>query len=394
MTDKADITIVGAGVIGCALAYELSKNNRKQVVVVEKNTAIPGENQSSRNSGVLHAGIYYDNEPLKARLCVEGNWLLDKFCEKYQVPARKTGKLVLATKLDELEFLFYLLMVSKKKIGVPDVSIISGKEAQEKEPYVKAKAALYVPTSGIIDAASLVERLYQLAIRQGAIFLPGTKLANATAKGGGFEIITSQSSGLEEKFESEYLINSAGLYADEVARIMNPEIPFNIVPTRGESAKFYAAKLPVSMNVYPVPEGYFPDGKKAEVTLEEFIYLLDNNRIARTVGVHLTPTLDGSNNLGKTVTIGPVKTLGIGKEDYGSNLKEPEIYFQKVHSFFPHLKKEDIELHQAGIMAVCSRDFVIQQDIRYKNWINLIGMESPGLTACLAIAKYVKELVK
>ena len=155
MSEDIFATIIGGGVVGCAIALEISREYNKNIVLIEKNRQIKGENQSSRNSGVIHAGIYYDNnrEPLKARLCVKGNDLLYKFCTKYNIPHKKTGKLVVAVNSLEEEYLEDLYRVALEN-NVPGIKIIDSKEVKKFEPNVRAISALYVPTSGIIEPTS------------------------------------------------------------------------------------------------------------------------------------------------------------------------------------------------------------------------------------------------
>ena len=203
------------------------------------------------------------------------------------------------------------------------------------------------------------------------------------------------------------ITNPFGLHARsaaKIAKLVNPDCPYEIEPVRGESSKFYKNKrneiLMKGMNVYPVPFGYYNDtGKQAIVTLNEYKSLLKKNILSKTVGAHLTPTFDYINGkylIGNTVTIGPIKSVGFGKEDCGSDLKSKEIYADKVNHFFPNLRKDDILLHQTGIMATVKEhpDFIIERDKKYPNCINLIGIDSPGLTASLSIAKHVRRLLR
>ncbi|MEW5894384.1 MAG: NAD(P)/FAD-dependent oxidoreductase [Candidatus Omnitrophota bacterium] len=400
MSFDVDIAIVGGGVIGCALAYELSRDGDRSICLIEKNERIAGENQSSRSSGVIHAGIYYPSEfePLKARLCVEGNRMLYDFCEKHNVPFARTGKIVVAAESYEEEYLDDLLRTSIEN-GV-HVRRISGEEVRSMEPNVNALCALHVPDSGIVEATSLVRNLYQQAEHNGVMFLAGTRVIGIHPGNDYFDIAVQPLRGEEETFRARTLLNAAGLFADDVAKFFNPDFPFTIQPVRGESAKFYKSIRPelfTRMNVYPAPYGYFNDtGEKAGVPFPEFLKLMEAKKITRTVGVHLTPTFDidpttGEYITGNTVNIGPVKTVGIGKEDYASGLKSENVYFNAVKNFFPHLKINDIGLHQAGIMAVPvgHRDFVIERDRNFPNAIHFI-IDSPGLTSALAIARYVK----
>ncbi len=408
-----DIAIIGGGIIGSSLAYVLSQKGDLSIGLIEQNANIKGENQSSRPSGVIHAGIYYpgETEPLKARLCVEGSRMLYAFCRQHGVPAARTGKLVVAVDDREEEYLEDLFARSRDN-GVT-IEKLSAAQVKEKEPNVRAQCALYVPDSGIVEPTALLDKLYHLAQEQGVMGLTSTKVVAIRPLARGFELVTRTSRGEKESFTAKTLLNAAGLFADDVARLFNPGFPFTVEPVRGESAKFYKSvrpQLATKMNVYPAPYGYFNEtGEKAVVSFAEFKQLTAQGKITRTVGVHLTPTFDLSDvqaaegatsfarnyYVGNTVTIGPVKTVGLGKEDYASQLKTEEVYADAVRSFFPHLGLEDISLHQTGIMAVPkqNKDFVIQRDEKYPDAMHFI-IDSPGLTAGLAIAEYVSAQIR
>jgi L-2-hydroxyglutarate oxidase LhgO len=399
-----NITIIGAGVVGCALAYELAQLPGAEIVVVERNGCIPGENQSARNSGVVHAGIYYapDTEPLKARLCVEGNRRLYAFCKQHDVPCLPCGKLLATATEYEEEYLDEVMDLARAN-RVPGVEKITAARVRELEPNARARCALLVPTSGIIEAACLVRKLYDLARVRGALFVAGATVTALEPRGHGLAV-TCRARGADEIFESDLVVNAAGLYADEIARLLDPACPHHIEPVRGEMVKFYTTRRPDlavrGLNIYPAPYGYYnATGEKAAVPLAEFHRLLKARVITRTVGVHVTPTFElhgRAYRTGSTVTIGPLKTVGRGKEDLSGELKPPACYLPYVQDFFPGLQAGDLELHQAGIMAVRKNgsDFVIERDPAHPALINLIGIDSPGLTACLAIAGHVAQLVR
>ncbi len=396
--DKATATIIGGGVIGCALAYELSKTI-DTIVLLESNSSFRSENQSSRTSGVVHAGIYYDKavSPLKARLCPRGNKLLFKLAKWHGLPAKQTGKIVLATSSGEEEYLEDVLQIAREN-DVPGVGELSASELAAMEPHIKASAALYVPTSGVIDATALVLTLRRLAEEQNAMLLPGNKVVKVTPQKSNFEITAKTLDGKIETFSSDYVINAAGLYADEIARMLNPDSPYEIIPVRGESSQFYKMRrrnLQVGeRNIYPAPYAYgLQTGERLKIPLAEAKKLVDEGKAAFTVGMHLTPTLDAEGKISSTVTIGPAKTVGKGKEDYGTGLRDPSYFYEGVTCFFPGLRPDDIKLYQAGIMAVPKGrlDWIIERDDKYFNAIHLVGIDSPGLTACLAIAEYVRK---
>ncbi len=403
MSEKVNITIIGAGVIGCAIAYCLSRDtgSLKDIVVVEKNKQINGENQSSRNSGVIHAGVYYPENvgPLKAKLCVEGNRMLYDFCAEYNIPHKKCGKLIVATDNLEEQYLEDVYKIAKKN-RVPDLRHIGKKEIKRIEPNVEGTAALYVPTSGIIEATSLVSKLYSLSEEAGVMFLAGNKVISIEPVDGLFKV-NIQSETDSEVFLTEIVINCAGLYSDDIAKMINPESPYRMDPVKGESARFYrssSSNIEMNgLNVYPVPFGYQPDGSKLRVGLDEFKRLFKEGKVNRSVGVHLTPTFDIRNGkfvIGDTVTIGPAYSVPKDRDDYSST-RDPQYYHLMIKPFFPNIKLKDISLHQAGIRAKLSGyyDYVIERDPIYNNFINLIGIDSPGLTSSLAIAEYTLKMI-
>ncbi len=403
MKEKVNITIIGAGVIGCALAFALSrgKGTSNDIVVIERNQQINGENQSSRNSGVIHAGVYYPKSigPLKARLCVEGNRMMYDFCSRYEIPHKKCGKMIVATNGLEKEYLEDVYNIARDN-NVPDIKMIGRKGIKDLEPNIEGIAALHVPTSGVIEATSLVNRLYRLAEASGVMFLTGNTVTGIKPYGDLFEIdIHAQAS--SEVFQTEILINSAGLFSDEIARMIDSSSKYLMDPVKGESAKFYSTSregLKMNgMNVYPVPCGYLPDGEKLCISFNEFQKRFKRGEVNRSVGVHLTPTfdyIDGKSVIGNTITMGPAYSVPRNREDY-SNTRSQEYYYSMVKPFFPSIKKGDIFLHQTGIRAKLNDiyDFVIENNSKHKNLINLVGIDSPGLTSSLAVAEYVAKLI-
>lgn len=402
MAERIDTVIIGGGSVGCAIAYTLSPS--RQVLLIEQEPQIPSDNQSTRNSGVIHAGIYYERNrsPLKASLCVKGNAMLYVFCQEHEdaVPCKMTGKLVVATSEDELPFLNYTRDIGLEN-SVPALRILNGSEMRRLEPNVSGIAALLAPTSGVIDPAAYVKKLKTLSEARGALILTGTKVIAASHN----EVITLtvESNGTTYTIEAINVINASGLYSDEVARMINPRSEYVITPVRGEIAKFNHRKRPDisirGMNIYPVFTGYENDtGRNVKVSLDEFLSLESRGKITRTVGVHITPTFDTTSStsaLGTTAIIGPLKTVDVGKTDYTTCLKDTDSYFDRIKGFFPHIRRDDISLHYTGIMAVPSghSDFIIERDPVIRRCIQLIGIDSPGLTASLAIGEYVGNML-
>ena len=386
MANDVEIAIIGGGVVGCAAARELS-GRYNDIFLFEKNPGITkGENQSSRNSGVIHSGIYYDQEtrPQKAALCVTGNRFLYDFCERYQVPVLKTGKLVVAISNEE-EDILDLYSDRAKKNRVPGVEKIPGSKVRELEPNVRARSALFVPGAGIVEPTALVYRFHALASRAGVQFMTDTEVVGLEAEGDFIRLNIRYRDGHTDEVKAKAVINAGGVEADRLARLFNPHSPYELDPVRGESYKFYAHKRPElglsGMNVYPTPESVItPHGRHF------------------TVGAHLTPTFGDSPArpaMGSTVTVGP-RLVPVKDRDAWSGPPSPaKIFANRVNPFFPGLREEDLIWHQAGLQARLKGypDFVIETDSTNPHFINLLGIDSPGLTSCLAIARLVGEMV-
>jgi L-2-hydroxyglutarate oxidase LhgO len=384
MSDSLEVTVVGAGVIGTAVAHVLARQGR-EVFVIEKNPGVTqGENQSSRNSGVIHAGLYYDQatRPSKAKLCAAGNKLIYEFCRRFDLPHKACGKLVVATKQEDLPAM-ERYQARAAENGVP-CEKLSGNEAREREPLVNALAALWLPTSGIIDPTAFLHQLYALASSDGAQFLTHTEVIAARPEPEGIRVTLRYRDGATDEFLTQRLINCAGLYSDEIARLVNPDSPYLIDPMRGEAACFYRNKRPElamgDLNIYPTPY---------QVQMPGGTYW--------TVGVHLTPTLetlpDGMVHTGSTVTVGPLNIAAHDKEHYGGEYRPMAEFHGRVAGFFPGLKVEDLQPYQAGIQARLAghQDWVMEYDPKHPACLNLLGFDSPGLTGSLAIAEEVKE---
>ncbi|MCD4717299.1 MAG: NAD(P)/FAD-dependent oxidoreductase [Desulfobacterales bacterium] len=387
MANEIEIAIIGGGVVGCAVAWELS-GHYNDVFLFEKNPGVTkGENQSSRNSGVIHSGIYYDQETRsqKAAMCVTGNRLLYDFCGRYEVPALKTGKLVVAVSKKEEDILDLYLDRAGKNL-VPGVKKIPGSEVRELEPNVIALSALFVPTTGIVEPTALVYRFHALASLAGVQFMTDTEVVGLEAEGDFIRLVIRYRDGHMDRVKARVVVNAAGVEADRMARLINPDSPYELDPVRGESYKFYAHKRPElglsGMNVYPAPEAVItPNGSHF------------------TVGVHLTPTFGDSSARpasGSTVTVGPGLVPVSDRDEWSGPPSSAKIFAERVNPFFPGLKKEDLMWHQAGMQSRLKGypDFVIEADSVNPRFINLLGIDSPGLTSSLAISRRVGEMVE
>ena len=386
MKDEVLIAIVGGGVIGCAVAWEISRRY-EGIFLFEKNPGITqGENQTSRNSGVVHSGIYYDQEtrPQKADICPEGNRLLYDFSNRYRVPALKTGKLIVATN-GEQEDILDMYLDRARQNQVPGVGRISGAKAQQLEPNVRAKSALLIPTAGIIEPTALVYRLHTLASQRGVQFMTGTEVVSVERNGDLLRVGIRYRDGRMDHVGARLIINAAGVETDRFARFFNPQSPYELDPVRGESYMFYGHKRPElrlnGMNVYPTPESVItPHGRHF------------------TVGVHLTPTfgdLSFPPALGSTVTVGPRLVPVEDRDEWQGPPLPAKVFAERILPFFPGVREEDLIWHQAGFQARLKEypDFVIKADPEQPHFINLLGIDSPGLTSCLAISRRVGEMV-
>lgn len=382
--DTVDTAIIGAGVVGCAIAHDLSKTGR-EVFVIEKNPGVTqGENQSSRNAGVIHSGLFYDRDtrPLKAGLCPLGVRMLYDFCASHDVPHLRCGKLVVATSDEELRNLEWYMNLAKAN-GV-EACMLGREEVTAKEPNVHAIGAIYLPGAGVVEPTRLVYKLFTLASNEGAQFLTNTELTALRIRPEGFELTVRRRSGEKDRFLSRRVVNSAGLYADEVAQMLDPGSAYRVDPLRGEFARFSVRKrsdLSCFTNIYPAP---------LKVELPSGSYW--------TVGTHITPTIetanDGSWAAGSAAIVGPLNIPARGKEDFNGEFKPMSDYFKAVSPYFPGVRESDLEPQHAGVLAVLAghTDWVITRP--QPGFINLLGMSSPALTASLALGDYVRRLME
>jgi len=362
-----DITIIGAGVIGLAVAEELSRRF-KNVLLLEKNDSY-GQETSSRNSEVIHAGIYYPEGSLKASLCVEGRKLLYETCEKRDIPFRRTGKLIVATKPEEEEALASLLGKAQLN-GVDDLLLLSGRVIHSLEPEVFAEAGLLSPSTGIIDSHRLMRALLVGAMENGATTVFRSCVTAAQFDGVRYDL---EVNGGEYHVSTRVVVNSAGLHSDRVAALAGIDIDRERYRLKLCKGSYFSASPPPRIRhlVYPVP---MPKHEG--------------------LGVHATIDLGGRVRFGPDVEY-------VDGIDYRVDEGKREAFHESILTYLPLLAKESLSPDMCGIRPKLQgpgediRDFVICEESRLglPGWVNLMGIESPGLTASMAIAKQVSNLV-
>jgi L-2-hydroxyglutarate oxidase LhgO len=371
-----DIVIIGAGVIGLAIASELAGSKvDKSILVLEKASSF-GQETSSRNSEVIHGGLYYPAHTLKASLCVEGRKLLYELCAKQDIPYKKTGKLIIATENEELSALDRILAQGKSN-GVSGLRLVSENELKKMEPNLKGRAALLSEETGIIDSHRLMEYFLQSAQENGVV-VAYNSLAQAIAKiDSGYRITVKNSDEVLE-INSSVVINCAGLDSDTIAQ------------TAGIDLKKYRYEL------YYCKGQYFRISRAKAKLLSRLAYPVPQPKSAG-LGIHTVLDLGGGLRLGPDE-----RYLNNRVKDYSVDESKKQDFCLSAIKFMPFIQEEDLSADIAGIRPKLQeeggdfRDFVIQEESEagFTGLINLIGIESPGLTACPAIAKYVKGLLR
>lgn len=372
--DRVNVVIIGGGVVGCAIAREVSRHVQ-DVFLLEQSPRL-GMATSTRNSGVIHSGIYYPPEFLKARFCVEGNRLTKEFCAAHGVPHRNCGKIVVAKDPSEIAELEKLAENGRRN-GVEGLKIVGPERIRQLEPHIRVAAALEVPSTAIVSAEELVKAFARLASDQGASILTNARVTKLEGKADSIAVGVelgdpADGEGMtQETVEAHCVVNSAGLYADEVAALLGNH-SYRIYPVRGEYAEVVRARADlVNALVYPLPL---------------------HDRLS--LGVHLTKTLWG------TVLVGPTARYVEDKTDYEHDRLPLEEFLEDARGLLPELHLEDLRLAYSGLRPKLvppsghgMADFVITRDASYPRAIHLVGIESPGLTSAPAIARHVAALV-
>lgn len=360
-----NIAIIGSGVVGLSCAYYLSKFFQ-DIIVLERNESF-GLETSSRNSEVIHSGIYYPENSFKAKLCVIGRHLLYDFCKKHEIRYKKTGKLIVALDENE-EKILYQLFEKGRRNGVEGLEIIGSSDIKKIEKNTKGKSAIYSKETGIIDSHGFMKRLYFLAKDKGVIFAFKNQVTEIKQNKNLYKLFTSQG----ESVFVRNIVNSGGLHAHHIAKCMGIDIDeagYQIEYYKGDYF-YYSKPSLVNSLIYPIPHSDL-----------------------KGLGIHITIDLGGRMKFGPDV-------YKVNELEYSVNFEKRDTFFEKasnliegldINALFPDMSGIRPKLKGEGI-----KDFIISEESKrgLKGVVNLIGIESPGLTSSLAIGEYLVKILK
>ena len=368
--DKVDAIVIGAGAVGLAIASEIARRDR-DVFILEKESAI-GQGASSRNSEVIHAGIYYVTGTLKAKVCVEANPMIYQICAENKIPHKRLGKIIVGNGEDEIKQL-EALMKQGKANGVNDLELIDSEKIKKLEPKVKGDMAVLSQSTGIMDAHGLMDHYLRKARRQSGSdpLVLDTEVKGIKKTEDGYVVDTVSGEG-PFSLEARVVVNAAGLFCDKVAEMVGIDIDAAKYRLHWCKGDYYSlsGKPPATMLVYPPP-------------LKDTLGL----------GIHTVPDLTGR------LKFGP-NAYYVDKLDY--KVDSPvEPFWSDIVTYLPRVEKDDLRPDMAGIRAKLqgpgekARDFIIEHEEKrgYPGLIDLIGIESPGLTSSPAIAAMVAGMV-
>jgi L-2-hydroxyglutarate oxidase LhgO len=367
VAETVDCVVIGAGVVGLACARELASVGR-EVVVLEAAGAI-GTETSSRNSEVIHAGIYYPPGSAKAALCVEGKALLYRYCEERGVAHRRCGKLIVATTAEQIASLHKILAQATAN-GVHDLQLLTADAAKSMEPELRCVAVLHSPSTGIIDSHGLMLAYLGEAEDHGAMLALHSPVNGGALQADGILLDVGGTEPM--RIIANTVVNSAGLRAQRVAAALRGFPQQKIPPCHYAKGNYYtlAGRSPFTHLIYPVPE-------------------------AAGLGVHLTLDLAGQARFGPDVE-------WIAEIDYDVDLRRADGFYRAIRDYWPGLRDGKLTPGYAGIRPKLggpdrpASDFLIQGPDEHgvAGLVNLFGIESPGLTASLALARQVAQIAQ
>jgi glycerol-3-phosphate dehydrogenase len=368
-----DVGIVGAGVVGCAIARELAHQYRTtplRIIVLEKHEEV-GEESSGRNSGVLHSGIHEQPFSLKERLAREGSALAVSYASQHSIPLLRTG-MVIAISWDDIRRGLWRELSTLRRLWFnawrtkTRVTVMTSSGLRAWEPNLRACCGIVIPSVSVIDAHAFVHSLRTDAEANGVEFAFNNKLVGIEADALEYILTTDR-----QRIRAACLVNAAGLHADEVAALATGARNYTIRPLRGEYYEVLSTntKNLTKRLVYPALPSH-----------------------AAGKGIHFSPRPNGR------LFVGPNAVRVEDKTDYTSRKTPPGLFVEALQKFLPALEERDLRWAYSGIRACVmtgnggKSDFIIATDCEDPPLINLVGIESPGLSAALAIARYVRKL--
>jgi L-2-hydroxyglutarate oxidase LhgO len=352
-----NIVVIGAGVIGLAIAEKLSREF-SNILVIEKEKQY-GQHTSSRNSEVIHSGFYYPPKSLKAKLCTKGNKMIYDFSKKYNIYYNRCGKLVVCKNKKEVDIL-KKIKINAEKNGLKNIELITEKEAKTIEPKVKCFAALWFKNSGIMDSHGIMSKLENLAKINDVSFAYNCEVNDIKKETSGYKIFFSND---KTVIKSKIVINAAGLWSHKIAKLIGCK--YNIEYYKGDYFKTNQLRN-LNCLIYPLPSKL-------------------------SLGVHAILNLNGE------VVFGP-NAYKVDNINYNTTDHYKEIFNEQISQFL-NFKITDLHPDYSGIRPKVKfdnnfNDFIITEEKKYKNFYNLIGIDSPGLTSSLAIAKLISRMIK
>ena len=360
--ERLDAAVIGAGVVGCAVARELSRYQLK-IGVFEKELDVACGN-SSRNTGMLHAGFTYKPGSLKAECAVEGNQEFDQVAEELDIPFKRTGKVVVGFTEEDRKNILKFKAVGEQN-GVKGLRMIDKEELNQIDSSAGGEFAMYVPSSGILDPMQYTIALAENACENGAKFFFGAQVEDIAREDGMYILKTPKGS-----FQAEWVINCAGMYAPEISQMLG----YPYYPTKGFKGE------------------YFVLDKKAGKFLNIPVYPAPNAKGG--FAVHATPTVDGN------VLVGPDSYEVEGREDYSVTKEHLDGLIQDGSRMFKEMKRDYFIRNFAGIRwkrydpeTGEILDFLLEADEKNPNTVNLVGIESPGITCALPLARRAVKII-
>jgi L-2-hydroxyglutarate oxidase LhgO len=369
--ERVQILIIGAGITGLAVAEKLS-HKFKDILVIERCDGF-GRETSSRNSEVIHAGLYNPKGSLKTELCIQGRRMIYEFCDKKGIKYKKTGKIVIANTDDEIERV-NILKDNGNANGVEGLSMLTKEEIADIEPEVECREGLYSPETGIVDTHGLMSCLEQEASVNGVTHVYNCEVENISKDSNSYVVEIKDTDGEIMEIESEIVINSAGLNSDKIAESVGIDIDKNNYRLSLCKGEYFSVsgrhKGKINMLIYPLPTPV-------------------------SLGIHVVLSLDGRLRLGPNA-------FYVDEINYDVDRSHRNDFYENTKTFLPFIKPDDIEPDMSGIRAKLQksgegfRDFIIKEETPngLPGFVNCIGIESPGFTSCLAVAETVKRILK